>query len=117
MFETRTLGGRRRFIPAAKRDARGHPYPNKTEALNTPVQGTGADGLKAAIALLWERRHECPGAVPVLFVHDEIVLEVPEADADRARDWLTRCMVDGMARLVDPVPVVVDVSVGRTWGG
>ena len=52
LFETRTLGGRRRLTPAAKRDAKGQPYPNKTEALNTPVQGTGADGLKAAIALV-----------------------------------------------------------------
>ena len=33
-----------------------------TDRLNAPVQGTGADGLKLALALLWERRDECPGA-------------------------------------------------------
>jgi DNA polymerase-1 len=95
----------------------GRPYPNVTEALNTPVQGTAADGLKAAIGLLWERRAECPGAVPVIFCHDEIVIEVPEADTSRAVEWLKRAMVDGMAPLTDPVPVEVEVTVGPTWAG
>ncbi len=105
-IDTRTLGGRRRIGVA-----------RFTEKLNTPVQGTGADGLKAAIALLWERRAECPGAVPVIFCHDEIVVEAAEADADRAAAWLRQAMVDGMAPLIDPVPVEVEVTVGRTWGG
>ncbi|QJW92578.1 DNA polymerase [Frigoriglobus tundricola] len=112
-----TLGGRRRVLPVAKRDAKGQPYPNKTDALNTPVQGTGADGLKAAIARLWERRAECPGAVPVVFAHDEIVLEVPEARSARVADWLTACMVEAVAPLIAPVPIAVEVTTGRTWGG
>jgi DNA polymerase-1 len=70
--DTRTLGGRRRI-----------GVDRYTERLNTPVQGTGADGLKAAIALLWERRSEVPSAVPVLFCHDEIVVECDAADAER----------------------------------
>jgi DNA polymerase-1 len=69
-IETRTLAGRRR--PGVVRFS---------EKLNIPVQGTGADGLKLGLALLWERRHECPGAYPVLAVHDEIVVE---ADANQA---------------------------------
>jgi DNA polymerase-1 len=43
--------------------------------LSSPVQGTGAEGLKLALAILYERRDECPGAVPILAVHDEIVVE------------------------------------------
>jgi DNA polymerase-1 len=39
------------------------------------VQGSGADGLKAALALLWQTREQASGAVPVLCVHDEIVVE------------------------------------------
>jgi DNA polymerase I len=46
-----------------------------TDRLNTPVQGTGVDGLKVALALLWERRNQCPGAVPILVCHDEVVVE------------------------------------------
>src|SRR5262249_25344409 len=59
--ETRTLAGRRCLLD---RDA------YDTFRLNAPVQGTGADGLKLALALLWERRHEAPGACVVLVVHD-----------------------------------------------
>src|SRR5919107_5816159 len=69
--ETRTLTGRRRVG--------GNRF---TEWVNAPEQGTGADGLKLALALLWERREECPDALPVACVHDEIVLE---GDEDKAQ--------------------------------
>src|SRR5262249_50919120 len=48
--DTRTLAGRRRLKVG-----------RFTEKLNTPVQGTGADGLKLALALRWERRGQAPG--------------------------------------------------------
>lgn len=114
---TRTRAGRLAVLPACRTKADGTSYPNLNEAANFPVQGTAADGLKAAVALLWERRAECPGAVPVLFVHDEVVLEVPEADGERAAAWLKAVMVEGMAPLVAPVPAEVEVAVGPTWGG
>ena len=81
------------------------------------MQGSGADGLKAALALLWERRAECPTAVPVLVVHDEIVVEVDDGEAEAAKAWLVLAMTDGMRPFADPVPVVVEASVQRTWGG
>jgi DNA polymerase-1 len=81
------------------------------------VQGSGADGLKRALALLWERRGECPGAVPVLAVHDEIVVECDADQAEAVAEWLRRAMLDGMALLAEPVPVEVEVMVAPTWGG
>ena len=116
-IETHSLGGRRRILPVTKKDAQGKYYPNLNEALNMPVQATGADGLKTAIALLSERRHECPDAVPVLYAHDEIVIECPEADAEAAKQWLVKCMKDGMSLFIDPIPVVVEASIAKTWGG
>jgi DNA polymerase-1 len=104
--ETRTLTGRRRLGVS-----------RFTEKLNTPVQGTGADGLKLALALLWERRGDCPGAVPVLVVHDEIVVECEVGQAEAAGAWLKQAMLDAMAPLIDPVPVEVDVKAAPTWGG
>jgi DNA polymerase I-like protein with 3'-5' exonuclease and polymerase domains len=104
--ETRTLAGRRRLEVA-----------RFTEKLNSPVQGTGADGLKLALALLWERREQAPGAFPVLAVHDEIVVEADTDRADAVADWLRGAMVDAMAPLIEPVPVEVEVKVARTWGG
>jgi DNA polymerase-1 len=106
--ETRTLTGRRRRLT---------PKDSDTLRLNTPVQGTGADGLKLALGLLWERRALCPGAFPVLVVHDEIVVEAGADQAEAAAAWLRSAMFDGMAPLIDPVPVGVEVEVGRTWGG
>jgi DNA polymerase I len=58
---------------------------NLTDRLNAPVQGTGADGLKLALALLWERRGECPEAVPVLVCHDEVVVECETEQAANAK--------------------------------
>ena len=106
--ETRTLAGRRRLLEDKTPD---------TQRLNTPVQGTGADGLKMALALLWERRQQCTDAFPVLAVHDEIVVEVDAGQADAAAAWLKSAMVDAMAPLVNPVPVEVEVKTARTWGG
>jgi DNA polymerase-1 len=78
-----------------------------TEKLNTPVQGTGADGLKFALALLWERRDQAPGAFPVLAVHGEIVVECDAGRAGAAAGWLKAAMVEAMTPLTDPVPVEV----------
>jgi DNA polymerase-1 len=87
-----------------------------THRLNTPVQGTGADGLKLALALLWERRAEAPGAFPILAVHDEIVIEADTGQAGAVAAWLRRAMIDAMAPLINPVPVEVEVKIRRTWG-
>jgi DNA polymerase I-like protein with 3'-5' exonuclease and polymerase domains len=106
--ESRTVADRRRLFDAKTPD---------THRLNTPVQGTGADGLKLALALLWERRAEAPGAFPVLAVHDEIVVECDTEQAGAVEAWLKQAMLDGMAPLVDPVPVEVETRIARTWGG
>jgi len=105
-IETRTLTGRRR--------SNVHRF---TEKLNTPVQGSGADGIKLALALLWERRSEMPGTFPVLVVHDEIVIECAADDAAAAAHWLKSAMIDAMAPLLEPVPVEVEVRVARSWAG
>jgi DNA polymerase-1 len=110
--ETRTLTGRRRT-----------GVMKLTERLNSPVQGTGADGLKLALAYLWERRHECPDAQPILAVHDEIVVECDKDQAEAVEGWLKKAMVDGMDEVVNalkvdgpPVPIEVEVESDRLWG-
>jgi DNA polymerase-1 len=105
-IETRTLFGRRRLNVV-----------NFTEKLNTPVQGTGADGIKLALARLWETRSECPGAFPILAVHDEIVLEVPEGATESAAEWLRRAMIDSLAAALHPAPVEAEAKIARTWAG
>ena len=105
--ETRTLAGRRRRDTATF-----------TQRLNTPVQGSGADGLKHALGRLWRYRAEAPAAHLVATVHDEIVVECPEQDAPAVAAWLTRHMVAGMAEIVaGTVPIEVEASVARDWAG
>ena len=106
--ESRTLAGRRRLLD---------PKTPLMHRLNSPVLGTEADAAKTALALLWERRNECPSARPIAFIHDEIVLEADVADADAAKAWVEKAMVDAMAPLIAPIPVEVEVQVGRTWAG
>jgi hypothetical protein len=81
------------------------------------AQGIEADAIKTALALLWERRSECPGAFPILVAHDEIVLEAPVELATRAATWLSQCMVSAMAPYLNPLPVGPIVPrIVRTWG-
>jgi DNA polymerase I len=92
-----------------------------TDSLNAPVQGTGADGLKLAMALLWERRDECLGAVPILVAHDEVVVECEAEQAADAKAWLEKAMIGGMDAVMNSagkacVPVEVEARIARSWG-
>jgi DNA polymerase-1 len=88
-----------------------------TQKLNSPVQGTGADILKLAMARLWEDRGAHPDAVPVLVVHDEIVLECDAEQAQAVAGWLRQHMEAAGAELVPDVPIVAEVAVMADWSG
>jgi len=104
--ETRTLAGRRRL-----------GVEQFTQKLNLPIQGTGADILKLALARLWEDRATQPSTLPVLCVHDEIVLECDADHAEGVAAWLKRHMEAAGAALLSDVPVVADVSIAGDWSG
>jgi DNA polymerase I-like protein with 3'-5' exonuclease and polymerase domains len=77
--------------------------------------------LKLALALLWERRGECPEAVPVLACHDEVVIECRTEQAADAKAWLEKAMIEEMNAVMKststvPVPVEVDARIIRRWG-
>jgi DNA polymerase-1 len=103
-IDTRTVLGRRRLRVC-----------RFTEKLNSGVQGAGCDGLKAALALLWDRRQQVPGAYPVLAVHDELVVETAEDRMQETEEWLEQCMKEGMQKVLHVVPVEVEVKHGRDW--
>jgi DNA polymerase I-like protein with 3'-5' exonuclease and polymerase domains len=105
--ETRTMAGRRRLDVKAF-----------TERLNSPVQGTGADGLKWALARLFARRDEAPDARLVAVVHDEIVAECPIEGAAQRAAWLQEHLAAAMTEILhDAVPVVVETTIGQDWAG
>lgn len=101
---TRTLGGRiRRF-----------PEPWYAAQLNAPVQGTAADGMKVALALLHDRLPAL-GARLLLAVHDEVVVEAPVENAEVVRAAVVVAMKEGMGRFVKVVPIEVEADVRSTW--
>jgi DNA polymerase-1 len=120
----RTPTGRVRRFGEASAVSRRERNKVGRQAKNFPIQGCCADGLKLALALLWERRDECPGTVPILAVHDEIVVEIDDDKAEGAQIWLKAAMVEGMERALNHpdsegprVPVEVEASTGKSWAG
>ena len=90
-----------------------------TAALAFPIQAAGAELLKETLALLMPRLwSDLPGGRLCHVIHDEILLEAPEARAQAAADRLKEVMQDpGLQTryLRDVLPLVAEVSVGRTW--
>lgn len=109
----RTLLGRLRRLP----DLRSPNYQIRAEAerqaMNTPVQGSAADLIKKAmIDLHREIRGRKLRARLILQIHDELLLEVPEEEAEAARA-LVRQVMEGALAL--DVPLVADARLGATW--
>ncbi|MCU0685243.1 MAG: DNA polymerase I [Polyangiaceae bacterium] len=105
-----TLLGRRRFLPDLSSGNRAARLQAERIAQNTPIQGTAADILKAAMIRL--RPPVVPGSRMLLTVHDELIFEVPEALVEQAGKLIQEAMA-GVAKL--DVPLVVDVGSGKTW--
>jgi len=108
-----TVFGRRLWLPDI--NAGGGPRRQGAEraAINAPMQGTAADLIKLAMIVLqrWLEREQM-GTRLILQVHDELVLEVPDAEVDRVKRELPVLMT-GVAKL--RVPLVVDVGSGPNW--
>jgi DNA polymerase-1 len=108
-----TLFGRRRYIPEVKdRNFNTRAF-GERQAQNAPLQGSAADLIKIAMARIHRALTESGLAGRLLLqVHDELVLECPEAEVAEVPALVKRHM-EGAATLT--VPLVVDVGVGDNW--
>lgn len=106
-----TIFGRRRPTPDLKSSNFVVREAAKRMAANMPIQGTEADLMK--IAMLNVERELSGLGEQVLQIHDSILVETPEANADQVAAILKRVM-ESVHEL--PVKLKVDVSSGRTWG-
>lgn len=88
-----------------------------TTRINTQVQGTAGDIAKLAIEKLWQLIVAAPTdqARLIAMVHDEIVLEVKEEFAEQWSQALKSAMEDAGAEVCKKVPILAEVSSGRTW--
>jgi len=108
-----TLYGRVRWLPDIQSKNRALRENAKRMAINARIQGTAADLLKKAMIAIDRRlRREHPDAHLLLTVHDELVFEVPEAEAEPVAK-LVKEEMEGVAELA--VPLVVDAGWGKSW--
>ena len=108
-----TLLGRRRYISELKSSNRNARAFGERAAMNMPLQGSAADIIKIAMLRVADRlEREKMRARLVLQVHDELILDAPEEEAEQAKRLLKEEMEQAAALRV---PLVADVSAGRSW--
>ncbi|MET0218819.1 MAG: DNA polymerase I [Burkholderiales bacterium] len=108
-----TLFGRRLWLPEIKSGNPARRQGAERAAINAPMQGTAADLIKLAMIAVqgWIERERLSTRL-IMQVHDELVLEVPDAEVETVRAELPGLM-SGVATLAVPIPA--EVGVGPNW--
>ncbi len=110
---TKTLMGRRRYIPELKSPKAQLRAFGKRVAMNAPIQGTAADIMKLAMLRVAKRlREEGLDAELVMQVHDELIVESHDSCALRVANILREEM-ENTVQL--SVPLTADVTLGKNW--
>ena len=108
-----TLWGRRRWIPEIKSSNFNTRSFGERVALNAPIQGTAADMIKLAMIQVRDRlKAEGLAGKLVLQVHDELIVECPEQEAEAVCKLVAETM-EGAAAL--SVPLLAETHAGKTW--
>jgi DNA polymerase-1 len=109
----RSIYGRIRPIPTIN-DRNGQIRARaEREAINMPIQGTSSDIVKIAMLKVDDAlRREGLRAQMVMQVHDELLIEAPEEEAERVAELLRREM---MSAVELDVPLEVEVGIGGNW--
>lgn len=108
-----TLFGRRRYIPELNSSNKIQKALGARIAMNTPIQGTAADIIKLAMVNVYRKlKEENLDAKLILQVHDELIVEASEKDAERAAKILHEQM-ENAANL--SVKLIAEVGKGKSW--
>lgn len=109
----KTLFGRRRYLPMIHSSNFTQRSLAERMALNTPIQGTAADIIKIAMNHAWEKMHEAQLQSRILLqVHDELVVEIVEAE----REQVVAILKDSMENAIKlSVPLIIDIHEGKNW--
>ncbi|MBN2654092.1 MAG: DNA polymerase I [Nitrospirae bacterium] len=108
-----TLMGRKRQIPDINSSNANLRQQAERLAMNSPIQGTAADLIKKAMLSVSQRlKAESMRSVMILQIHDELLLEVPEHEAERAKVIVTEEMESAIQI---SVPIKVEAGIGRSW--
>ena len=108
-----TLFRRRRALPEIKASKFATRSFGERVALNMPIQGTAADIMKLAMVRVFDRlRAERLEARLIMQVHDELIVECPEQEAEQVKTLLTAEM-EGVVELA--VPLLAAAHSGKNW--
>lgn len=108
-----TLSGRRRYLPDLASSMHQLRAQAERMAINMPIQGTDSDLMKRAmIQVMAGLPQQSEQAVLLLQVHDELVLEVPDAEIKRIAAWVKETMESAEKF---GVPIVVEAKAGKNW--
>ncbi|UTF59183.1 DNA polymerase I [Gilvimarinus sp. DA14] len=108
-----TLQGRRLYLPEINARNKMLQQAAERTAINAPMQGTAADIIKLAMVNVanWLADSDLDARI-VMQVHDELVLEVAEKDANQVREGL----IERMSQAAElTVPLIVEAEVGDSW--
>jgi DNA polymerase-1 len=108
-----TMFGRRRPTPDIHSSNFVVRQAAERAAINMPIQGTEADLMKMAMIDADKYLESIDGADLLLQIHDSILVECPEKEAEKVAAELKRIM-ENVYKL--PVKLTVDTSVGKNWG-
>lgn len=108
-----TVFGRRLVLPEINSPNGPRRSAAERAAINAPMQGTAADLIKMAMVQVQEvLDRDKPEVLMVMQVHDELVFDLPEGEADWVRTEVPRIMA-GVAQL--KVPLLAEVGFGSNW--
>ena len=108
-----TMFGRRRYLPELSTGKAMMRAFGERVARNMPIQGTAADIIKIAMVRVDERlKRENMQARLILQVHDELIVEAPEAESEKAAKILQEEMENAVQL---SVPLTADAAIGKTW--
>jgi DNA polymerase I len=106
-----TLFGRRRPMPDIHSSNFVVRQAAERAAMNMPIQGTEADLMKMAMIEVDKKLKD--GCRMLLQIHDSILVECPEVEADQTASLMQETM-QSIHKL--PVKLDVDLSIGKNWG-
>lgn len=108
-----TVFGRRLWLPEIRGSNQARRQGAERAAINAPMQGTAADLIKLAMIAVqhWLIEQKLASKL-IMQVHDELVLEVPDAELETIKTGLARLMT-GVAQLA--VPLLVEIGTGPNW--
>ena len=108
-----TVFGRRLWLPEIRGSNAARRQGAERAAINAPMQGTAADLIKLAMTAVqhWLVEEKLASKM-IMQVHDELVLEVPDAELETIKAGLARLMA-GVAQLA--VPLLVEIGSGPNW--